>query len=431
MINSELGCKCVKYMTEKGADKSQYTLAVHDKEEINFNETGIVLFRSTNHSEITLRAIKVKKMSKVSMTNMEEEFIQDRISDLIDMCEASEADENNDIAPYQNPEEFSSGEQKADVDKIYRVIEKFLEDCKEKYPSLKINESYICFNKIQKHIVNSNGVDFKTTKGEYTISIMYAAKEGEKSSSFNGIYINVEEMPEDLLAHSNIKDKLKESIEQLNCTGISGKFNGAMIITPECLLDLVSCYNNAFLSDMTLITKTSILCNKLNQRVASEKLTISCNVNHPDISSKVFVTEDGIKAENVTYIENGVLKSYLLSLYGSKKTGLKLNPTEEIIMINPGSESLEAIIGGTAKGIVLGRFSGGEPASNGDFSGVAKNSYYIEDGEIKFPLKETMISGNLYDIFNSIEDISKEVLNLGYASLPWIKVSGVTISGKE
>lgn len=431
MINSELGSRCIKYMAEKGADKSQYTLVIHDKEEINFNETGIVLFRSTNHSEITLRAIKANKMSKVSMTNLEGGFIKERISDLMDMCNASEVDENNDIAPYQNPEEFKAGEDKADVEKIYRVIDKFLRDCKEQYPSLKINESYICFNKVKEHIVNSNGVDFGTSTGEYAISIFYAAKEGGKSASFNGIYVCTNELPESLLEFGNVKAKLQESIEQLNCTGISGKFNGTMIITPECLLDLISAYNESFLSDMPLITKTSILCDKLGEKIASEKLTISCNANHSDISRKAFVTKDGIKAENVTYIENGILKSYLLSQYGAKKTGLKLNPTEQVIKVEPGNISLEDIVKATDKGIVLGRFSGGEPASNGDFSGVAKNSYYIEGGEIKFPLKETMISGNLYDIFNSIEDISKEVLNLGYASVPWIKVSGVTISGKE
>lgn len=431
MINSELGSRCIKYMAEKGADKSQYTLVIHDKEEINFNETGIVLFRSTNHSEITLRAIKANKMSKVSMTNLEEDFIRERISDLMDMCDASEVDENNDIAPYQNSEEFKDGEDKADVEKIHRVICKFLRDCKEQYPSLKINESYVCFNKVEEHIVNSNGVDFKTSTGEYEINIFYAAKEGDKSSSFNAVVICVNELPEDLLECSNVRNKLEESIEQLSCTGINGKFNGNMIITPECLLDFIRSYNNAFLSDMPLITKTSILVDKLSERVASEKLTISCNANHPDISSKAFVTKDGFKAENVTYIEKGILKSYLLSQYGAKKTGLKLNPTEHIIMVEPGEKSLEEMIKGTDRGIILGRFSGGEPASNGDFSGVAKNSYYIEAGEIKFPLKETMISGNLYDIFNSIDDISKEVLNLGYASLPWIKVNGITISGKE
>lgn len=431
MINSELGVKCINYMAEEGADKSQYTLVEHDKEEINFNETGIVLFRNTNHREITLRAIKDNKMSKVSMTNIEEDFIKERIADLMDMCNASEADENNDIAPYQCSEEFQTGAEKAEVEKIHRVIERFLKDCKEQYPSIKINESYICFNKVQENVMNSNGVDFKTTTGEYEISIFYAAKEGERSSSFNGIWISARELPESLLDYGNVKAKLQESVEQLYCSGINGKFNGSMIITPECLLDFIRSYNDSFLSDTPLITKTSILCDKLNERVASEKLTISCNVTHEDICSKVFVTRDGIKAENVSYIEKGILKSYLLSQYGAEKTGLKLNPTEHIIMVEPGDESLEEIIKGTDRGIILGRFSGGEPASNGDFSGVAKNSYYVQGGEIKFPLKETMISGNLYEMFNSIEEISKEVLKLGYAVVPWVKVSGVTISGKE
>lgn len=430
MINTELGVRCIEYMEKKGADKSQYALATHKKEEINFNESGIVLFRSTDHSEITLKAIKDNKMSKISMTDLNEEFIKSRVEDLIEMCSSSEADENNDIAPYQRTEEFASGADEADVEEIHRVIEKFLRDCKRMYPSLKINESFICFNRIEEHVMNSNGVEFKTTKGEYEINIFYAAKEGEKSSSFNAVVITMEELPKDLLECANIRKKLEESIEQLNCNSVVGKFEGTMIITPDCLLELIGAYNEAFLSDTPLITKTSILYNKVNEKVASEELTISCNATHKDISSKVFVTRDGIKAENVTYIENGILKSYLLSLYGAKKTGLKLNPTEQVIMIKPGKLSLEDIIKSTDRGIVLGRFSGGAPASNGDFSGVAKNSYYIEGGKVKFPLKETMISGNIYEVFNSVEAVSKDILNMGYAILPWVKVSGIVISGK-
>ena len=169
---------------------------------------------------------------------------------------------------------------------------------------------------------------------------------------------------------------------------------------------------------------------KLNEKVASDSLTISCSPTDEDISKKVFVTDDGLKTQEVTYIENGVLKSYLLTLYGAKKTGLELRPTAEIIKVKPGEKSLDDIIKSTDRGIILGRFSGGNPASNGDFSGVAKNSYYVEDGEVKFPLIQKMVSRNLYEIFHSIEDISKEVINMGYAVLPWVKVNGVVVSGK-
>ncbi len=86
------------------------------------------------------------------------------------------------------------------------------------------------------------------------------------------------------------------------------------------------------------------------------------------------------------------------------------------------------MISGIDKGILLSRFSGGSPSDNGDFSGVAKNSYYIENGEIKYPISETMISGNIFQMLNDIKDISKETINDGSSIYPWIQFSGLTIS---
>ncbi len=431
MINKELGEKSLQYIKNSGADKAFYHLVKHEKVEINFNSTSVGLFRTTDHNEVTLKAIKNNKISRISLTNIyDEEALKQSAKTLIEMCEASEEDINNDIAEFQEPEKFSSGSKEADKDKIYTIIEKLLTNCKEKYPAIKLNESFICFNKEQEHFMNSNGIDFVSSVSEYTIRITYAAKEGEKSSSFNGIDLSVTELPDDLLEFDRIRESFEESIEQLNCKSINGKFTGSIIITPDCLVELISTYNNIFLSDSSLITKTSRLKDKLNEKVASDSLTISCSPTDEDISKKVFVTDDGLKTQEGTYIENGVLKSYLLTLYGAKKTGLELRPTAEIIKVKPGEKSLDDIIKSTDRGIILGRFSGGNPASNGDFSGVAKNSYYVEDGEVKFPLIETMVSGNLYEIFNSIEDISKEVINMGYAVLPWVKVNGVVASGK-
>ena len=76
------------------------------------------------------------------------------------------------------------------------------------------------------------------------------------------------------------------------------------------------------------------------------------------------------------------------------------------------------------------RFSGGQPAPSGEFSGVAKNSFLIENGKITGALTETMISGCGPDMLNSIRDISSELLKDGSVSLPYIAFDGVTISGK-
>jgi len=82
------------------------------------------------------------------------------------------------------------------------------------------------------------------------------------------------------------------------------------------------------------------------------------------------------------------------------------------------------------KGLLLCRFSGGNPSDNGDFSGVAKNSYLIENGKISKPVNETMIAGNLGEMIKNIANISKEKIDYGSEIYPWIQVKGITISGK-
>ena len=95
-----------------------------------------------------------------------------------------------------------------------------------------------------------------------------------------------------------------------------------------------------------------------------------------------------------------------------------------------GDQSLADILRGIDRGLLVSRFSGGSPASNGDFSGIAKNSFLIEHGQITSAVSETMISGNLAEMVNHLRGISRETVRNGYSLLPWFAVDGITISGK-
>jgi PmbA protein len=97
-------------------------------------------------------------------------------------------------------------------------------------------------------------------------------------------------------------------------------------------------------------------------------------------------------------------------------------------ILEGGNEELSEMIKDIRKGLYVVRFSGGNPSINGDFSGIAKNSYYIEDGKIKYPVNETMISGNLLQLFNDVKGISRKRLNSGNWIMPWVSCRGVTVS---
>jgi len=260
---------------------------------------------------------------------------------------------------------------------------------------------------------------------------VFSAKEGERTTSFNVLQLSLPNLERDLLDLDVVRNGLEEAIEHLEARPAAGKFTGDVVITPQALGGLLHSYARIFLGNQALLSGTSRLKDKLDENVASPKLTVHSKPVSDEICDGYFVTPDGFAAENVTLIEGGVLRSFLLDQYGANKTGKERARTAGgAYVVEPGSRSLKDLVGDIDRGLLVARYSGGNPNPNGDFSGVAKNSFYIENGAIQYPVTETMISGNLLDLFENINDISRERTDFGMAVLPWVSAAGVTISGK-
>ena len=131
----------------------------------------------------------------------------------------------------------------------------------------------------------------------------------------------------------------------------------------------------------------------------------------------------------MSIIDRGKLKNFALSLYGANKTGLgRLAGPRENLVVDQGTCPWKDLISSVDRGILLNSYSGGAPNDAGDFSGVAKNSFYIKEGKITHPLTETMVSGNLGDLLKNIQDTSRERIHFGPSVLPWLHTKGLTIS---
>lgn len=143
------------------------------------------------------------------------------------------------------------------------------------------------------------------------------------------------------------------------------------------------------------------------------------------------ITSDGFRTEDTVIIENGILRSFMLSLYAANKTGNKVTKNSSFdLVMKEGGSTLEEMIKNTKRGLLVGGFSGGMPDVNGDFSGVAKNSFYIEEGRIKGAVTETMINGSLIAMLDSVNAVSSERVKDGSTILPYLSVGGIVISSK-
>jgi PmbA protein len=152
--------------------------------------------------------------------------------------------------------------------------------------------------------------------------------------------------------------------------------------------------------------------------------------------------DEGSVSKRTEIFSDGFFKTFLFDRETGSKTGnistgnaqrkLLSAPVIGIsnLVFSAGDTTLENMISGIGKGVIVyGALGGGQ--SNliaGDFALNLMLGFLIENGEIKGRLNNTMISGNIYDAFNSIALMGKEVKQTGSLYIPDILFNNIDVS---
>ncbi|ACB85417.1 TldD/PmbA family protein [Natranaerobius thermophilus] len=427
----ELLNKCLTNLKEKGADKSEVYLTKEIKQEMNIHSGEIKLLRTLEEYNLEMSAIIDDKKDTIKLSEIDDQSIEEAASEVIENAKNSQPDEANDISENALQKEFQDDKTDVDIELMHERLHNFIQKVDQEFPDVIIEEAILVYNDRYDYYSNSNGVNLTSNSDNYSFFVMFFAKKEQKTSSFNYTFTCTKDLDKEILELGSLSYLLEQSIEHLEPKNLENKkITGDVIITPDCMNELLS-FVLAHLQNHYLISGISKFQDRIDEKVIDDKFTLRTEPDSGVLADKNYFGKDGIVNENDYIFENGVLKNYLLDLYGSKKTGFDRGPSTGVnLVMENGERSFEEMIESVDQGIVLSRFSGGAPAPNGDFSGVAKNSYYIEDGKIKYPIKETMVSGNLFDMLQNIKGISKERINNGESLLPYVQFQNVTISSK-
>jgi PmbA protein len=418
-------------LVKVGADKAQCQLHIMDKYEFLQEPTRINMLRTTRNEKLSLTAIKDKRLVETTVNILDEANIKSTVDKLMSDLHGSPQDDSYDIAPAQSTEIFDNGLTTPDLRKMYELLTKFIKTTNNRYPSINLHDVVFDFTRETKKVVNTNGADLTSGFGKYSVLIPFSAKDKVKVSSENCTLLVLDQLNAPIQDNPAIDELLRQGVEQLEAKPVPGKFKGDIVIYPWAFDDFIYYLSIAALRDNALLEGNSIYQNKLGKQIADSRLSLHSRPVSRELADGYFITADGHKAQNITLIDNGVLKNFLLSQYGAAKTGLP-NPKNDgnCYVVDSGDTSFSDMIKSVRRGLLLMRFLCDNPNKNGDFSGIAKHSYYIEDGLIKFPVTDTMISGNIPQMLMNIQAISRERINTGTNLHPWITCSGVTVSGQ-
>lgn len=188
----------------------------------------------------------------------------------------------------------------------------------------------------------------------------------------------------------------------------------------------------AAISGGNLYRKSSFLLDHLDKKIFPDFVHLQEQPHLAHALGSAPFDDDGVATRTNTFVENGVLRSYALGVYSARKLNMKTTGNAgglHNLIVKTGTKDLAALIKTMDKGLLITEMMGhGVNIVTGDYSrGVG--GYWIENGEIQFPVHEITIAGKLQDMYAKIIEIANDVDVRGNIRTGSILLDEVMIAG--
>jgi PmbA protein len=186
------------------------------------------------------------------------------------------------------------------------------------------------------------------------------------------------------------------------------------------------------ISGGSLYRKSSFLCDSLGETVFSPIVTLFEDPFVPKGLASCNYDAEGVKVSSRNLIDQGVLQGYLLSCYSARRLNLQTTGNAggvHNLFVKPSDQDLFGLFKKMNKGLYITELMGqGVNLTTGDYSRGA-SGYWIENGEIQFPVEGITIAGNLRDMFKNIVAIGTDIDDRGAIITGSILIEKMMIAG--
>ncbi|MGE3977050.1 MAG: TldD/PmbA family protein [Nitrospira sp.] len=306
-------------------------------------------------------------------------------------------------------------------------------------------------------ITNSEGAEFDSSSGRVVLANSHGFVGSYKSSSFSlsvspiatesrtgamqrDAWYEVQRKFARLASAESIgQEAARRAVRRLGARKVATK-RVPVVFDQETAGSLLANLCSA-VSGYGLYKRASFLLDRLEQTIASDWMTVYDDGRMVGgLGSRPFDGE-GLATRKNTIVERGVLKSYLLDTYSGMKLGLpstgsasrsvgespSVGPTNFYLV--PGLKSPQEIIGSVKEGLYVTELIGfGINMVTGDYSRGA-GGFWIQNGELAYPVEEITIAGNLKQMFKDIETVGNDLVFRGRIASPTLKVSEMMVAG--
>jgi len=182
----------------------------------------------------------------------------------------------------------------------------------------------------------------------------------------------------------------------------------------------------------SLYRKSSFLLDALGKQVFSGGITIEERPHEPRALASTPFDDEGVATRRRAVVDKGVLKGYFLGSYSARKLGMQstgsAGGSHNLVLSSDGPD-LAGMLKHMRRGFLVTEMLGqGTNLLTGDYSRGAAG-YWVENGEIAYPVEEVTVAGNLKDMFRGIARVGSDTVVRGAYQCGSILVDNMTIAG--
>ena len=280
-----------------------------------------------------------------------------------------------------------------------------------------------------------------TSRGTYASIVVSPVADDEGGKKRNGYYWSSRRHLSQLEAEDAVgREAAKRTLQKLGARKVESQ-EVPVIFDPDAARSILGLLASC-ISGGSIWRRSSYLLDRLETQVASELVSVVDDPLIPRGPGSRPYDGEGLLSRKNSIVERGVLKGYQLDTYAGKKLnmpstanaargssgGVGISSTN--FQLLAGESSPEDIVKGTSKGLYVTSMMGfGFNAVTGDFSRGA-SGFWVENGELAFPVSEVTISLNLDELLKRIDAVGNDLDLKTSIAAPTFRVSRMTLAGK-
>lgn len=230
----------------------------------------------------------------------------------------------------------------------------------------------------------------------------------------------------------------ERAVRRLNPRKIATQ-TATVVYDPRVATSLIGALVGA-ISGSSIARRSSFLRDRLGQQLFGPKIRITDDPHRRRGSGSRPFDGEGVNAAPLELVENGVLKTWLLDTATARELGLQTNgraargtgspsPSSTNVLLHPGEQSPAELMAAIGTGLYVTDFIGhGANLLTGDYSRGAAG-FWIENGELAYPVAEITVAGNLLDMFRELIPADDIEFRSAFTA-PTVAIGGLTIAGR-